>query len=335
MIFEKVFVEKQVKENLYTQKILESLQSPEVILINKIEDIFEKVRKPYLQKRTNLNLFIGRKEGQLVKEAPNAYGFSSEFPHYYFIHSYNCIYECQYCYLQGYFNSPDIVLFVNHDEIQAEMKRICEVHSDTKVWFHAGEFSDSFALANITQEIPSYFELFKNLPKAFLEFRTKSVNIKQIENLEPLENVVISFSLSPQEQTKKFDLQTPTFDSRVKAISKLAKKGFRIGLHFDPIIFEDNFDSQYEDMISEIAQYVIEEQIVYISLGVVRFTKDVYFEVQKNYPESEIHASEFVKSFDNKIRYNKPQRLWMLNRIKQLCIQHKLSEEKIYFCMEE
>ncbi|KAA3600409.1 MAG: hypothetical protein DWQ06_09190 [Calditrichaeota bacterium] len=335
MLFEKVFVEKQVKENLYTLKILEALKNPETILIDKIENIFEKVKKPYLQKRTNLNLFIGRKEGQLIKEAPNAYGFSSEFPHYYFIHSYNCIYECQYCYLQGYFNSPDIVLFVNHEEIQEEMKRLCEVHANTKVWFHAGEFSDSFALANITQEVPSYFELFKNLPNAFLEFRTKSVNIKQIENLEPLENVVISFSLSPQEQTKKYDLQTPTFDSRIKAVSNLAKKGFKIGLHFDPIIFEENFDKQYEEMISKIAENVPESQIVYISLGVVRFTKDVYFEVQKNYPESEIHASEFIKSFDNKTRYNKPQRLWMLNKIKQLCIRHNLSEEKIYFCMEE
>lgn len=334
MLFEKVFVEKNVKENLYTLKILEALKYPEITLIEKIEDIFEKVRKPYLQKTTNLNLFIGRKEGQLVKETPNAYGFSSESLHYYFIHSYNCIYECQYCYLQGYFNSPDIVLFVNHDEIQTEIKRLSELHSSTKVWFHAGEFSDSFALSNITQEIQSYFELFKKLPNAYLEFRTKSVNIKQIENLEPLENIVISFSLSPQEQTIKFDLQTPTFDSRVKAISKLAKKGFKIGLHFDPIIFEDNFDLLYEKMISEIVKNVSEFQIVFISLGVVRFTKDVYFEVLKNYPASQIHASEFIKSFDNKIRYKKPQRLWMLNKIKQLCIQHKLSKE-IYFCMEE
>ncbi|MEL6821384.1 MAG: hypothetical protein AAFP70_06475, partial [Calditrichota bacterium] len=107
-MFECLFLEEQVKDNKYAMRILEAFPDVPVRDIRKVEDVFGRVKKPYLQKRTNLNLFIGRKEGNLVKEAPDAYGLDGE-PHFYFIHAYNCIYECEYCYLQGYFNSPDLV----------------------------------------------------------------------------------------------------------------------------------------------------------------------------------------------------------------------------------
>ena len=76
------------------------------------------------------------------------------------------------------------------------------------------------------------------------------------------------------------------------------------------------------------------EDIEYISFGVVRFTKEVYHQVKKNYPDSKIHHQEFIKSFDGKVRYMKPQRLWMLQTIKDLCLNKGLKEEQLYLCME-
>ena len=94
-MFERVFVEQSVLAHPQTKHILTTLNStPEVI--EKIEDYWGRSKKPYLQKRDNLNLYIGKKLGTKVKEAPPAYGLGHE-KHYYFIHAYNCIYECQYC----------------------------------------------------------------------------------------------------------------------------------------------------------------------------------------------------------------------------------------------
>ena len=77
------------------------------------------------------------------------------------------------------------------------------------------------------------------------------------------------------------------------------------------------------------------ERIEYISLGVVRFTKDVYNQMKKNYPSSKIHQSELIKSFDGKVRYMRPMRLWMLQTIKNICLLYGVEEEKLYLCMEE
>jgi len=232
MKFEKIFLEEHLREHPRAKHIISRFPNAEVKFLNKIEDVFGRVKKPYLQKRTNLNLFLGEKKGQLIKATPPAYGLTGDL-HYYFIHAYNCIYECNYCYLQGYFQSPDIVLFLNHDEILAEIKKISDdfsiSHPGRQIWFHAGEYSDSLALSHLTGELPDYFELFRNLPNARLELRTKSVNIKEILKEKPVSNIVTSFSLSPEHRIKSNDLKTPPLKARLAYfVPKIICRGLNI-----------------------------------------------------------------------------------------------------------
>lgn len=334
-MFNKIFVEKQIEHLTRVKEILDRFPQSEVLYIDDYQDVFGKVRKPYLAKRTNLDLFLATKKGQLVKEAPPAYGLIKD-PHYYFVHSYNCIYECTYCYLQGYFDSPDIVLFLNHQEIISEIENVIR-RSDRHLnpWFHAGEFSDSLALMSLTQEFFQLYELFKNYPQANLELRTKSINIKEIMKYPPLENIYTSFSLSPEGRVKTIDLKTPSLSHRLQAITKLVANGYKVGLHFDPIIYDENIFDNYKKMIEELLNTIQPEQMSYISLGVVRFTKDVYQQVQKNYPDSDLLAQEFVKSFDNKIRYPRPMRMHILKTIEKILFAHGFTPEQVYLCMED
>jgi spore photoproduct lyase len=73
----------------------------------------------------------------------------------------------------------------------------------------------------------------------------------------------------------------------------------------------------------------------YLSLGVVRFTKDVFREVERNYPDSPLHSTPMIKSFDNKVRYNHPMRMWMMNTVKEQAIQYGVRPHALYLCMEE
>lgn len=337
-MFEVIYVEAHLENHPRVLEIIKRFPNSEIKTINKVEDVFGRVKKPYLQKRTNLNLFLGEKKGQLVKLAPPAYGLEGE-PHYYFVHAYNCIYECNYCYLQGYFHSPDIVLYINHEEIAAEIKSTAEayhlLHPDQKVWFHAGEYSDSLALTHLSGELTHYFKLFRDLPNCNLELRTKSVNTKELLKESPLPNVITSFSLSPAHRAKLNDLKTPPLKNRLAAILELHELGFPIGIHFDPIIYDDVFIETYSDLCDQLLAHIDAASIRYISLGVVRFTKEVFQKVQKNYPDSDLLAQEFVRSFDNKIRYSRPMRLWMLNKIKQQLVDRGVDASKIYLCMED
>lgn len=333
----KIFIEKEFIGLAASNHIIESTPHNEVIEIDNYQDYFGKYKKQYLEKRNNLNLFIARKKGQLLKEAPNAYGLN-DGPHYYYVHAYNCIYECSYCYLQGYFDSPDLVLFINHDEILLEIESKILEHqkiSNDYIWFHAGEFSDSLALSHITNELPLYFNLFKKYPNARLELRTKSVNIKQLLALSPSENIVTSFSLSPSLSAKEHDLKTPSLKARLSAIKKLYDHGHPIGIHLDPIIYKENIIEEYSVLIDELAKTMNLGDIEYLSVGVVRFTKDVYYQARLNYPDASYFHSELSKGQDGKIKYPRPLRLWILNTIRDLCIKKGMRDSQIYLCMED
>ncbi len=332
MIFKNIFIENDCIDSDTTKNILSSLKTDKYKVIENLDDYWGRMKKPYLQKRDNLNLFIGNKKGLKVKEAPNAYGYGGQ-KHYYFVHAYNCIYECEYCYLQGYFNTPDIVLYVNHDEILNDIQKTINENEES-IWFHSGEYSDSLALTHITGELPKYFKFFKKNPSAYLEIRTKSVNIKELLKLSPLKNVIISFSLSDQEAIRDYDLKTPSLKARLNAIEKLVAHGHQIGIHLDPIIYSDDLISKYTSLIQEIKEILPEEKLEYISIGVVRFTKPVYREVENNYPESKLLLSEFKPSFDGKIRYPRPMRQSILNTVESICIENGFSKNKIYQCME-
>ncbi len=334
VVFHKVFVEQAVRTHPQTQKVLTALGNPPLHLLDSIDDVFGRAIKPYLQKRTTLNLFIGRKQGQLVKSTPPAYGTDTG-RHYFFYNSFNCVFECEYCYLQGYFNSPDLVFFVNHDEICAEIKNICAAAPEQEHWFHGGEFSDSLALSHITQDLPFYWETFATLGNGFLELRTKAVNIKELLRLPPLANIVISFSLSPQTQVATFEHKTPSLRLRLNAISKLAAHGYRIGIHLDPIIYCPDIVAAYRPLLQAVRERLSDAQLAYLSLGVVRFSREVFQRVKKNYPNSPLLAENFSCRSDGKVSYFRPQRLAILQQMRALCLEVGIPAASVYFCMEE
>ena len=236
----------------------------------------------------------------MVKKTPPAYGKNTG-EHYFFYHSFNCIFECEYCYLQGYFSSPDIVLYVNHEEICAEITAICKKAPKRQHWFHGGEFSDSLALSHLTQELPVYWSTFSNLPNAKLELRTKICR----------HSSGVAFAAACQ--YRKLVQSLPTGESsqiRTQDIASvfalagdcaLSGSNYQLAVHLDPIIYSEQLETEYQHLLTALRARA--PSLAYLSLGVVRFSKDVFRQVKKNYPQSKLFAESFCARTDKKVSY--------------------------------
>ncbi|BBM88978.1 hypothetical protein COTS27_00665 [Spirochaetota bacterium] len=343
-LFYKVYLEKQLINHPHTQQLLKRLKltSSQPILIERLETVFNTVHKPYATKTKTLSLIIAEKRGQTVKPAPPAYGNKSSLreKHFYFIHAYNCIYSCEYCYLQGYFNSPDIVLFVNHDTILKELEtHIAKTlsHSATP-YFHHGEFSDSLALSHLSGELAIYFNFFKKHPHAYLELRTKSANISTLLEQAPQPNIITSFSIAPQHLITRYDKKTASLKTRLAAIKTLLDNGFPIALHLDPIIYTEHYLEHYHTLAVALRKVVGQNThlLRHISLGTLRFAPNVWKQVNHNHPISTMTQEEWTATpgFDRKIRYPAPLRKWLLHNIKTILIKATLPADRIYYAME-
>ncbi len=77
-MFEKIFIEKNIVSTEKVNKITQFFPNVPTFEIDSIDEYFGRMKKPYLQKRESLYLYLGEKKGQLVKNAPNAYGLSDQ-----------------------------------------------------------------------------------------------------------------------------------------------------------------------------------------------------------------------------------------------------------------
>ena len=281
-----------------------------------------------------------------------------------------CPYCCSYCILQAYLESMEPIFFTNIHDLEKELFEISGSQKHLRIG--TGELSDSLALdpqTNYSQKILSIFEKF---PQIVFEFKTKSANVENILNypaargpyirnshsamLKPpvqtrikkmktpirlkynykkkLKNIVISWSLNPQEVIKREELLTPNLYSRLTAMEEVQKKGYKIGIHFDPIVIFKGWKNAYSDLIKEISKIIDPSAIAWWSLGALRFPYSLREYIFKH-RDSRLFEGELVKGHDGKYRYFKPLRLELFHYVKEKILTIISPDVPLYLCMED
>jgi len=249
---------------------------------------------------------------------------------------FGCVYECNYCFLQEYQNSPGIIIPANLDDFFLRLKKI-KKHSPGIFGFRrigSGEFTDSLSLDWITGFSCQIIDFFKKLPKMFFEFKTKSNNIQNILNSKPQKNIVISWSLNPKKVIAENEFYTATLQERISAAVACASAGFKVGFHFDPVIYYAGWQKDYEKTVNFTFDNIKENYIAWISLGTLRFKPSLKKIIENRFPENRILNEELVLGFDGKMRYPDYLRVEMYRDMLGW-IRKRSKKPSVYLCMEE
>lgn len=145
-MFSHIYVEAAVRNHPRTQRILQQFLKAQVISITHYKDVFcRKGQQVHLQHGSKA-LIIARKDGQLLYEgAEVCQSFGNEY-FYYTSCVMNCIYDCEYCYLKGMYPSGNLVIFINIEDIFAELETLLAKHP---VYLCVSYDTDLLALENI------------------------------------------------------------------------------------------------------------------------------------------------------------------------------------------
>jgi spore photoproduct lyase len=120
-----------------------------------------------------------------------------------------CIYDCSYCFLQGYQNVTGIIIPYNIEDYLKDDKIV----SSTQGFFNykrigSGEFTDSLVFDHITNFSTYIINYFRNKKDIYFEFKTKSSNIQNLLNAGGQKNIVIAWSVNSNEITKNNEFKT-------------------------------------------------------------------------------------------------------------------------------
>ena len=248
-----IYFEKNITEYKLGKELLkkyENVPKFEIQNHNNIEEMRTKENKefPYMKQ----NLIIGtRKTHKFVinhKVSDYLVPYTSS----------GCTAMCLYCYLVCNYNKCAYLrLFVNREEMLNKIIKISNKDFNEKKQesvFEIGSNSDLVLENTITNNLVWTINSFLSNPnqKGFLTFPTKFDMIDSILNLDHKGKIIVRVSVNPEEIINKVEFGTSKLLDRINAINKLGQAGYKVGILIAPVIFVDNWQKLYGDLIKTL-----------------------------------------------------------------------------------
>ena len=258
-----IYIEKNIENYKLGKELLEKYKDIPKILIenhNNIEEMRKKENKEF--PRMKKNLIIGIRKTHKFVENHKISDYLVPYT------SSGCTASCLYCYLVCNYNKCAYLrLFVNREEMLEKIIKTAE-KSEKDLTFEIGSNSDLILENTITNNLVWTIENFKNAQKGYLTFPTKFDMVDSILPLDHKGKIIIRVSVNPEEIIRKVEFGTSNLDSRINAINKLKEAGYKIGLLIAPVIFLENWEEKYLELIKYLDAKLSQ-----------KVKKDLFFEV--------------------------------------------------------
>ncbi len=319
---EKIIIERGCEDDVITMNVLKKLSDVSV-------EYYDKIQSEHLKQNV---LVIKKYNGKFFKRCP----CSPEVVccgYYVLQNAENCHLNCTYCFLHEYSDYNAVIVYSNVNKMFDELRGILGKNPSKFYRIGTGEFSDSMAIDDITEVSKLMVPFFADYKNALLELKTKSTCIENLSGLEHRGRTVISWSVNPDKVICKEESLSPDLDERLKAAKYVAERNYRIGFHFDPVIYYEGWEEDYKETIEKIFSFVSYDDIIWISLGTFRYIPELKNAIKRKFPMSKIIYGEHILCADGKMRYIKPLRVDIYQKI--LSWIREYSEDVfVYLCME-
>lgn len=247
-----------------------------------------------------------------------------------------CFFDCTYCYLAGtpgVWHSPTVKIFVNLDEILAQIDSVAR-RLAKPTGFYLGKLQDGLAFDPLTGYSEILVPFFAQHPYARQIILTKTDEVDRLLRLDHNNHTTLSWSLNPQPVIDKFEKNTPSLEQRLEAMKRCAQHGYPLRVVVMPVIPIAHWQNVYSDFIDHLLQDVPIERLTIG--GICSYGKALWLMEQKNGKGNDIsiHLDRHGASEDGRIRYPQSLRVSMyshiINQVK--CIRPSL---EIALCLEE
>lgn len=324
-----LYIERQIREHPRVAEILARFKKADVVEIERYGEVFNRKAQDFRLQKQKPSLILARKHKNFVLPAPVGYGIGGE-ENFYFSHMLNCVYDCRYCFLQGMYRSAHYVLFVNNEDFAKELtERMAELTKPG--YFFSGYDCDSLALEPVSAFGDFFLDAFARWPEHFLELRTKSTQVRGLLARESMSNVIVAFSLSPENIAVGLEHKAPPLVRRLEAMAKVAQAGWPIGLRFDPMVYHRDYQRHYAELVEQVFAGVDAACVHSVSVGGFRLPETFFNNIVRRYPHEKLFAGPLCNE-KGMVGYGQSREEKMIDFMLTQLRRH-LPEEKLFPCV--
>jgi spore photoproduct lyase len=330
---QRIIVQKDSWQDALTIKVLDYLPEVEVRVVAQVETALEEIYC-HADSRTagKRVLVLTRNRGCFLEKCPGA-GAEICCDYYVLNFAANCPFECSYCILQSYLNTPALIVFTNEEDLYTQVQERLSKDPSRTFRIGTGELADSMVLEDITGYASRLVTFFASLSNGILELKTKSDKIESLKSLGHNNHTVVSWSVNSKFICRTEELKAASLEARLQAAHRCQNWGYRVGFHFDPLVYYEGWEKDYREVVREIFQTVDPSGIAWMSLGCLRFTPDLRRIIRERFPKSIVPYGEFIPGHHGKLRYFRPIRQEMYAKMHSW-IREWAPDAFVYLCME-
>lgn len=259
----KIYYEKEIEDYELGRELLKKYEDIPKIIIdnhNNIQEMRSKQNSDFPDMKRNL--IIGTRKTHKYQENHKVSDFLVPYT------SSGCVAMCMYCYLVCNYNKCAYMrLFVNREQMLEKIIKTSN-NSSKELTFEIGSNSDLILENTITNNLVWTIENFANSYKGFLTFPTKFDMVDPILPLQHNGKIIVRMSVNPEEIINKVEFGTSRLNDRINAINKLKEAGYKVGIIIAPVIFTDNWEELYLELIKTLSEKLSN-----------KVKKDVFFEI--------------------------------------------------------
>jgi spore photoproduct lyase len=241
--------------------------------------------------------------------------------------AYGCPFDCSWCYLKGTFrfkpNGKEPVI-KDYGKIELHTRAFLGEVKTPEI-LNTGEIADSLMHETSAEPFSKFIiPLFETQKLHKVLFLTKSSNIRNLLEIEPHNQAIISFSLNAIPVAKRWE-KAPPILRRIEAAKKVYQAGYEVRVRIDPMVPIDDWKESYLQLVDLIFENLGPERITLGSLRGLQSTINGCSD--KSWVKYLTESSNWGKKIDFQTRFT------MYSEVIEY-LRSKYNYEKVALCKE-
>ena len=189
--FSHIYIERGAVEYPLSKIARSKFMGSTVIEIDHYKDVFNRRGQDFQLQKRSMKLILAKKTEPLLYEGSSMIQDYNTPNVYYNTPILNCLYNCDYCFLQGMYDSGNLVVFVNENEMMSAIdKKVSNPIDPSKPTVISISYNtDLLAMENILPLSRRWINYVKGKKDTVIEIRTKSALYDAISDIDPTDNV--------------------------------------------------------------------------------------------------------------------------------------------------
>lgn len=268
-----VYATREALDHPEAAPILARLRPSHVTVVADAAALFNRPGQRFEIQKRRPRFILAVKRGTFLYEgSERVQSFGADRPVHYLDVVRNCLYDCDYCFLQGMHRSANILVHVNRgDYLEALDDAVARLGG---LYLSISYVTDLLGFESQLGMTERWIAAIRSRPAVEMEIRTKSDGYGRLASLEPLPNVILTWSVSPDEVAREHESGTAAFQQRLFDASRAARRGWRVRLCFDPVIVTPDWRDRYARALDAVARRLPDGSVEALSFGVFRMHPD-------------------------------------------------------------